>query len=180
MYTAWTIDEIICKICTVKAPVFDRHQFFGTSEHYGKAHGSFLSGWMDYNYTACCWFPTSSNIHHSSDKSGLKVADCIVQSAEYWCFYGYLLRLPNIRHLNLLSRGGGGGCCGYFHNYVCRWVAQMGLFFNERALQNVFFFLYQESITNGSLFSIHSANISLNFPLRTLDRGFRGCTQTRV
>ena len=31
-------------------------------EHYGKAHGSLLSGWMNYNYTACCWFPTSSNI----------------------------------------------------------------------------------------------------------------------
>ena len=36
--------------------------FSGTSEHYGKAHGSLLSGWMNYNYTACCWFPTSSNI----------------------------------------------------------------------------------------------------------------------
>ena len=48
--------------CTVRAPVFGRHQFFGTSEHYGKAHGSLLSGWMNYNYTACCWFPTSSNI----------------------------------------------------------------------------------------------------------------------
>ena len=48
---------------TVRAPVFDRHQFFGTSEHYGKVHGSLLSGWMNYNmYTACCWFPTSSNI----------------------------------------------------------------------------------------------------------------------
>ena len=47
--------------CTVRAPVFRRHQFFGTSEHYGKAHGSLLSGWMNYNYTACCWFPTSSN-----------------------------------------------------------------------------------------------------------------------
>ena len=37
-------------------------QFFGTSEHYGKAQGGLLSGWMNYNYTACCWFPTSSNI----------------------------------------------------------------------------------------------------------------------
>ena len=46
----------------VRAPVFDRHQFFGTSEHYEKAHGSLLSGWMNYNYTVCCWFPTSSNI----------------------------------------------------------------------------------------------------------------------
>ena len=46
---------------TVRAPVFGRHQFFGTSEHYGKAHGILLSGWMNYNYTACRWFPTSSN-----------------------------------------------------------------------------------------------------------------------
>ena len=46
----------------VRAPVFGRHQFFGPSEHYGKAHGSLLSGWINYNYTACCWFPTSSNI----------------------------------------------------------------------------------------------------------------------
>ena len=29
---------------TVRAPVFDRHQFFGTSEQYGKARGSLLSG----------------------------------------------------------------------------------------------------------------------------------------
>ena len=50
-------------VCTVRTPVFGRHQFFGTSEHYGKAHGSLLSGWMNYNnYTACCWFPTSNNI----------------------------------------------------------------------------------------------------------------------
>ena len=47
---------------TIRAPVYGRHQFFGTSEHYGKAHGSLLSGRMNYNYTACCWFPTSSNI----------------------------------------------------------------------------------------------------------------------
>ena len=50
------------QLSTVRAPVFDRYQFFGTSEHYGKTHGSLLSGWMNYNYTACCWFPTSSNI----------------------------------------------------------------------------------------------------------------------
>ena len=49
-------------VCTVRAPVFGRHQLFGTSEHYGKTHGSLLSGWMNYNYTSCRWFPTSSNI----------------------------------------------------------------------------------------------------------------------
>ena len=48
--------------CTVRAPVFGRYQFFGTSEHYRKTHGNLLSGWMNYNCTACCWFPTSSNI----------------------------------------------------------------------------------------------------------------------
>ena len=72
-------------LSTVRAPVF-RH-----SEHYGKALGSLLSGWINYNYTACCWFPTSSNIlilPSQSDQSGLKVADCTVQSAIYWCFYG--------------------------------------------------------------------------------------------
>ena len=47
---------------TVRAPVFGRHQFFGTSEHYRKAHGSLLSGWMNCNYTTCRWFPTSNNI----------------------------------------------------------------------------------------------------------------------
>ena len=31
--------------------------------------------------------------HHSSDKSGLKVTDCTVQSAEYWCFYGTLFQV---------------------------------------------------------------------------------------
>ena len=50
-------------ICTVRAwSVFGRHHFFCTSGHYGKAHGNLFSGWMNYNYTACCWFPTSSNI----------------------------------------------------------------------------------------------------------------------
>ena len=39
-----------------QAPVF-RHL-----RAYEKAHGSLLSRWINYNYTACCWFPTSSNI----------------------------------------------------------------------------------------------------------------------
>ena len=37
----------------IRAPVFGRHQFFGTSEHYGKAHGSLLSGWMNYIKLHC-------------------------------------------------------------------------------------------------------------------------------
>ena len=54
-------DEYVAIWATVRAPVFGKHQVFGTSEHYRKAHGS-LSGWMNYNYTACCWFPTYNNI----------------------------------------------------------------------------------------------------------------------
>ena len=83
---------IKASVITVRAPVFGRHQFFGTSEHYGKAHGSLLSGWMNYNYTAhVAGFlhpAIFEYFHHSSDKSGLKVTDCTVQSAEYWCSYG--------------------------------------------------------------------------------------------
>ena len=38
--------SLIFFISTVRAPVFGRHQFFGTSEHYGKAHGSYyLNEW---------------------------------------------------------------------------------------------------------------------------------------
>ena len=39
-----------------------RDPVFGTSKHYRKTHGSLLSGWMNCNYTACCWLPTSSNV----------------------------------------------------------------------------------------------------------------------
>ena len=53
----WNMNSIYRKGTIIRqAPVF-RHL-----EHYGKAHGSLLSGWMNYNYIACCWFPTSSNI----------------------------------------------------------------------------------------------------------------------
>ena len=66
---------------------------FGTTKHYGKAHG-ISSGWMICNDTVCCWPITSSNIftfdHKFSAKGGLEVFDCTVQSAEYWCPYGTL------------------------------------------------------------------------------------------
>ena len=51
--------------------------------------------WMNefnYNYTACCWFPTSSNILILPSQFWQirfeSYTDCTVQSAEYWCFYG--------------------------------------------------------------------------------------------
>ena len=76
--------------CPVRAPVFGAHQFFGTSEHYGKAHGSLLSGWMNYNYTACCWFPTSGN--------------SLILPPQFWQirFESYWLRCSKCRILVLL------------------------------------------------------------------------------
>ena len=101
--TTMTKPKLIQLWYTVRAPVFGRHQFFGTSEHYRKAHGSLLSGWMNYNYTACCRLPTSSNILKLPSqfwKPGLKVTDCTVQSAEYWCSYG---TVPNAYSIQVLA-----------------------------------------------------------------------------
>ena len=100
-------------ICTVRAPVFGRHRFFGTSEHYGKAHGSLLSGWMNCNYTACCWFPTSSNILILPSQFWqfrFEVAGYTVQSAEYWCFYGTI------------------GIRGTLSHWLLYWVSQVGVY----------------------------------------------------
>ena len=93
---------------TVRAPVFGRHQFFGTSEHYGKAQGSLLSGWMNYNYTACCWFPTSSNI--------------LILPSQFWQirFESCWLHCSKCRILVLLR---------YFCIRYTGWAAQMGLVF---------------------------------------------------
>ena len=41
--------------------------------------------------------------HHSSDKSGLKVTDRTVQSAEYWCSYGTLDNIVLKRSLLILT-----------------------------------------------------------------------------
>ena len=40
--------------------------------------------------------------HHSSVKSGLKVADCAVQSAVYWCFYGTAIESINLIYASVL------------------------------------------------------------------------------
>ena len=81
----------IVAMSPVRAPVFGAHQFFGTSEHNGKAHGSLLSGWMNYNYTACCWFPTSGNI--------------LIIPPQFWQirFESYWLRCSKCRILVLLQ-----------------------------------------------------------------------------
>ena len=84
---------------TVRAPIFGRHQFFGTSEHYGKAHGSLLSGWINYNYTACCWFPTSSNIlilpsqfwQISFESCWLHCSQCRILAGAFTVLFGHFV-----------------------------------------------------------------------------------------
>ena len=93
---------------TVRAPVFDRYQFFGTSEHYGKTHGSLLSGWMNYNYTACCWFPTSSNILIlPSQFWQIRFESCWLRCSK--CRILVLLRYPIMQRL-LLAYSNGTNC----------------------------------------------------------------------
>ena len=80
--------------CTVRAPVFDRHQFFGTSEHYGKTHGSLSknSGWMNIiTLHACCWFPASGSI--------------LILPSQFWQigFESYWLHCSKCRILVLLQ-----------------------------------------------------------------------------
>ena len=112
---ALTLDTNTVNTGTVGAPVFDRHQFFGTSEHYEKAHGRLLSGWMNYNYTACCWFPTSSNI--------------LILPSQFWQirFESYWLQSWKCRILVLLrynSKGAHSTVLQYTHNNaiaMARW-----------------------------------------------------------
>ena len=93
----------ILEECTVRPLVFGRHQFFGTSEHYGKAHGSLLSGWMKYNYTACCWFPTSSNIsilpsqfwQIGFESYGLHCSKCRILNQMLSRYSSYILQKKN-------------------------------------------------------------------------------------
>ena len=95
----------LARIGTVRAPVFGRHQFFGTLEHYGRAHGSLLSGWMNYNYTARCWFPTSSNILIlPSQFWQIRFESCWLHCSKCWilCFYS---TCSTSKHAVIVSKG---------------------------------------------------------------------------
>ena len=70
---------------------------FGTWKHCRKAYRSLFSGQMIPNYTIYCWPTTSSDIlivDHKYDTGGLKVIDCIVLSAEYWCLNPFRTKTP--------------------------------------------------------------------------------------
>ena len=69
-----------------RAPVFGRHQFFGTLEHYRKAHGSLLSELINYNYTACCWFSYIQQYFNTS---------ITVLTNQVWKLLIALFKVPN-------------------------------------------------------------------------------------
>ena len=68
-----------------QAPVFQHFRALR------KSPWSLLSGWMNYNYTACCWFPTSSNI--------------LILPSQFWQirFENYWLHCSKCRILVLLQ-----------------------------------------------------------------------------
>ena len=107
---------------TVRAPVFGRHQFFGTSEHYGKAHGILFSGWMNYNYTTCRWFPTSSNI--------------FILPSQFWQirFESYWLHCSKCRILVLLRCYFSIRPNIFFFVLVKNWVGRSVIFFFTQAV----------------------------------------------
>ena len=58
------------------------------------------------NNAVCCWPTTSSNIsivNHNSFQGGLKVIDCTVFSAEYWCPNGTCVLIHFLITIFLLS-----------------------------------------------------------------------------
>ena len=76
---------------SIRAPVFSRNQHSAPRSITEKLIQVLLFGWMICNNAICCWPYTSCTIlivFHNSVKGGLKVIDCIVLSAKYWCPYG--------------------------------------------------------------------------------------------
>ena len=77
---------------TVMAPVFGRHQFFGTSEHYTEKPKEVF--YLDeliiiILHVAGFLHPVIFNTSITVLTNHVwKFIDCTVQSAEYWCFYG--------------------------------------------------------------------------------------------
>ena len=127
----WDLDHNSNLTSTVRAPVFGRHQFFGTSKHYGKAHGSLLFRWMNYDYTACCWFPTSSNI--------------LILPSQFWQirFESCWLHCSKCRILELLRYYDIGGNNFEYFLYTC--VTSLSYWFNLLPFSDrsrIFFFFF--------------------------------------
>ena len=109
--------------CTVRAPVFGRHQFFGTSEHYGNTHGSLWTLWMNCNCTACCWFPTSSNIlllpsqfwQIGFESYRLHCSKCrILVLFSFWLPVLYFLQIQNFELHHLFFFSNLFSCCFHY------------------------------------------------------------------
>ena len=99
---------------------------FGTSEDYRKAQGSLLSGWMNYNYTACCWFPTSSNmLILPSQFWQIRFESCWLHCSKCW-----ILVLLRYMYVILVSGAKVNELCGQVNHIwlICRTATDTGRF----------------------------------------------------
>ena len=87
-WTAFWIGVLNQRFKTLILPSQNKHE--RSLRALWKAHGSLLYGWMNYNYTACCWFSTSSNI--------------LILPSQFWqiWFESYWLHCSKCRILVLL------------------------------------------------------------------------------
>ena len=109
---------------TVRVPVFGKHQFFGTSEHYGNTHGSLSPEWMNYNYTESGWFPTSSNN--------------LILPSQFWQirFESYWLHCSKCRILVLLR---------YLCNHLLNLIKLLSLYLVEYIRAWILWTLYSDN-----------------------------------
>ena len=59
---AKTFHKVFCLVIWYRKPKGTSIRQAPVFRHLRALRKSPLSGWMNYNYTACCWFPISSNI----------------------------------------------------------------------------------------------------------------------
>ena len=104
--------------------------------------------------------------HHSSDKSGLKVTNCTVQSAEYWCFYGTLDVILCIFNIVMYPRLLSDRPTCNIHCWLISWIPENTFFCRHgfasecvsSSLEGIMEFQYSPSIR---CFSIIQVNIDI-------------------
>ena len=94
--------------CTVRAPVFGRHQYLLAPQSISeKLMEVYLSGWMNYNYTACCYVSYIQQYFNTSitvlTNQLLKVTDVLFKvpnagAFTYFAMYQYTCTVSCMSH----------------------------------------------------------------------------------
>ena len=103
--------HVYMQLPTVRAPVFGRYQFSAPRSIREKPmEVYYLDEWIIKFYTACCWFPTSSNI--------------LIFPSQFWQirFESYWLHCSKCRILVLLL-------CTCLYMYACQYLQLLHFFF---------------------------------------------------